>query len=100
GQAPQLAPPPSGSAGVSEVLTGGLEALKALGGDPREQVGGREAGAHGDAPERCRGRSDTAGLFVAVEHLACDAGPGEALGALARGKRHAPPPPRVEREAA
>src|SRR5439155_26375504 len=39
-------------------------------------------------------------LLVAVEHFGGDVGPGEALGALARGDGHAHPPCGVERESA
>ena len=70
---------------------GRLQARQALGGDPRQQVGGRKAVADGQrGPARVAGAPIAQRLLVAVEHFGGHVRPGEALGALAAPSGHAP----------
>ena len=78
---------------------GSLKAWQALGGDPRQQIGGNQAEAHPDPGGARRGTTDRQSLLVAVEHLGGDVRPGEAPGSRMRcGGHPASAVPAIERE--
>ena len=79
------------------------QAGQALGRHARQQVGGRQPVAHGDARQAASRRACGAArerLLVAVEDFARHVRPREALGALARCASHARAARRLEREPA
>ncbi len=76
----------------------GLEARQTLGAHPGQQVGRRDAEPHRRAGGASGSRAHGERLLVDLEHLGRDVGPGEALRALARRRRHLLAPRGVERQ--